>query len=154
MQKPAAELLGTFFLVFAGTAASVINDVSGAKEKGITAGISVGAVIALEALFAGPITAASMNPARFLAPALVSAQLANLLIYLTAPVLGALLAVLSCRCVQEEGCCPLTPKPTRAKLNQGVNHGGSAGNAREPAGGERMAARGLNRTSSHARLRL
>jgi aquaporin Z len=39
----------------------------GAREKGITAGIAIGAVIALEALFAGPISGASMNPARPLA---------------------------------------------------------------------------------------
>ena len=37
---------------------------TGAKEKGITAGIAVGAVIALEAMFAGPICGASMNPIR------------------------------------------------------------------------------------------
>ena len=90
----------------------ILSVSTGAKEKGITAGIAVGAVIALEALFAGPITGASMNPARSLAPALVSAQLGNLWIYLAAPVLGALLAVVACRCVKEEGCCPITPKPT------------------------------------------
>jgi aquaporin Z len=66
---------------------------SGAKEKGIMAGVAVGAVIALEALFAGPICGASMNPARSLAPALVSLRLEPLWVYLTAPVLGAALAV-------------------------------------------------------------
>ena len=45
---------------------------TGAAEKGITAGIAVGAVIGLEAMFAGPICGASMNPARSLAPALIS----------------------------------------------------------------------------------
>ncbi len=78
---------------------------TGAKEKGITAGIVVGAVIGLEALFAGPICGASMNPARSLAPALVSLHLASLWIYLVAPVLGALMGVVACRCVREEGCC-------------------------------------------------
>src|SRR6266851_9193544 len=96
-----------------GTLMLVILSVStGAKEKGITAGIAVGAVIGLEAMFAGPVSGASMNPARSVAPALVSGHLAHLWIYLAAPVLGALLAVLSCRCVQEEGCCPITSKPT------------------------------------------
>lgn len=66
---------------------------SGAKEKGITAGIVVGAVIATEAMMAGPICGASMNPARSLGPALVSGQAGNLWIYLAAPVLGTLLAV-------------------------------------------------------------
>lgn len=66
---------------------------TGAKEKGITAGLVVGAVIALEAMFAGPICGASMNPARSLAPALVSGHTEHLWIYLLAPVLGTLLAV-------------------------------------------------------------
>src|SRR5207249_1485834 len=84
----------------------VILSVSiGAKERGITAGIAVGAVIALEAMFAGPICGASMNPARSLAPALVSGQLASVWIYLLAPPLGASLAVLACRCVRDEPCC-------------------------------------------------
>ena len=66
---------------------------TGAKEKGIMAGVAVGAVIALEALFAGPVSGASMNPARSLAPALVSVNVKDLWIYLTAPVAGAILAV-------------------------------------------------------------
>jgi aquaporin Z len=82
----------------------ILNVSTGAKERGITAGIAVGSVIALEALFAGPISGASMNPARSLAPALVSQHLANLWIYLVAPVAGALLAVVGCRCVRKD-CC-------------------------------------------------
>jgi aquaporin Z len=62
---------------------------TGAKEKGIMAGVAVGAVIAVEALFAGPVSGASMNPARSLAPALVTLQLESLWIYLAAPVVGA-----------------------------------------------------------------
>jgi aquaporin Z len=71
----------------------ILNVSHGAKEKGITAGIVVGSVIALEALFAGPICGASMNPARSLAPAIVSGHLEHLWIYLVAPVLGMLLAI-------------------------------------------------------------
>ncbi len=78
---------------------------SGAKEKGIMAGAAVGAVIGLEALFAGPISGASMNPARSLAPAVVSADLQYVWLYLTAPVIGALLAVFGCRFVHVGGCC-------------------------------------------------
>lgn len=62
---------------------------TGAKEKGIMAGVAVGAVIALEAMFAGPVCGASMNPARSLAPAIVSGRIAELWIYLCAPVIGA-----------------------------------------------------------------
>ncbi|MEW6161025.1 MAG: MIP family channel protein [Verrucomicrobiota bacterium] len=83
----------------------ILNVSTGAKEKGITAGIAVGSVIGFEALFAGPISGASMNPARSFAPALVGMHLDHLWIYLVAPVLGALLAVVACRCVQPEGCC-------------------------------------------------
>jgi aquaporin Z len=78
---------------------------TGAKEKGITAGIAVGAVIALEALFAGPICGASMNPARSLAPAAASGRLDNLWVYLLAPVVGAALAAPACWCVQGRKCC-------------------------------------------------
>lgn len=72
---------------------TVLSVSTGAKEKGITAGIAVGSVIAVEAMFAGPICGASMNPARSFAPALVSGHLASLWIYLLAPCIGAVIAV-------------------------------------------------------------
>lgn len=100
MQSFVLEVVLTWFLMLV-----ILNVSTGAKEKGITAGIAVGAVIALEAMFAGPISGASMNPARSLAPAVVSGNLTSLWVYLVAPVLGALLAVASCRCVQSAGCC-------------------------------------------------
>jgi MIP family channel proteins len=73
---------------------------TGAKEKGIMAGVAVGAVIAVEALFAGPVSGASMNPARSLAPALVTLRLGSLWIYLVAPVLGAAVGVIVWRSLQ------------------------------------------------------
>ena len=78
---------------------------TGAREKGITAGIVIGSVITLEALFAGPVCGASMNPARSLGPAVVSKHFEQLWIYLLAPVLGASIGVLGCCCVRETGCC-------------------------------------------------
>jgi aquaporin Z len=93
---PAGSTLQSFILEFLLTALLmliVLNVSHGAREKGITAGITVGATIALEALFAGPVCGASMNPARSLAPAIVSGHLEHLWIYLTATVLGALVAV-------------------------------------------------------------
>jgi aquaporin Z len=83
----------------------ILSVSTGAKEKGITAGVAIGAVIALEAMFAGPICGASMNPARSLAPAVVSGHLEYLWIYLAAPALGAILAVPACCGVRERGCC-------------------------------------------------
>jgi aquaporin NIP len=94
------ESILTFFLML-----TILNVSTGSKEKGITAGIAVGAVIALEALFAGPICGASMNPARSLAPAIVSGHLEHVWLYLVAPPLGAGAAMLACRCVREDGCC-------------------------------------------------
>lgn len=97
------ELILTAILMFA-----ILGVSTGAAEKGITAGIVVGSVIGLEAMFAGPICGASMNPARSLAPALVSGHIQYLWIYLVAPVIGAFVGVLGCRCVRESGCCQLT----------------------------------------------
>lgn len=94
------EIALTFLLMLV-----ILSVSTGAKEKGITAGIAVGAVILLEAMFAGPICGASMNPARSLAPALVSGQIGSLWIYLTAPMIGALLAIPACISVREPGCC-------------------------------------------------
>jgi aquaporin Z len=94
------ELVLSFLLMLV-----ILNVSSGAKEKGITAGIAVGAVIGLEAMFAGPICGASMNPARSFAPAVVSGHLEQLWVYLAGPLLGAWLAVPACCGVREAGCC-------------------------------------------------
>ena len=102
------EAILTFLLML-----TILNVSTGAKEKGITAGIAVGSIIALEAMFAGPICGASMNPARSFAPALVAGHFQHLWIYLVAPVVGATLATLACRCVREAGCCT-EPKPQKA----------------------------------------
>lgn len=83
---------------------TILSVSTGAKEKGITAGIAIGAVVGLEAMFAGTICGASMNPARSLAPALVSGHLEHLWLYLLAPVVGALIAVPLFRGVRGPGC--------------------------------------------------
>ncbi len=75
---------------------------TGARERGITAGIVVGSVIALEALFAGPICGASMNPARSVAPAVVSLNVTHLWIYIAAPICGSLLGVMLGRYLQDD----------------------------------------------------
>lgn len=83
----------------------ILNVSTGSKEKGLTAGIAIGALIALEAMFAGPISGASMNPARSLAPALWSGHWEHLWIYLLAPVAGTLAAVPLCFGVRDRACC-------------------------------------------------
>src|SRR6266404_6245031 len=110
---PAGSELQSFILEFVLTfllMLTILNVSTGAKEKGLIAGIAVGAVIGLEALFAGPICGASMNPARSLAPAIVSGRLDDVWIYLAAPVLGASLAVPLCVCVHDPSCCCVAAK--------------------------------------------
>ena len=94
------ELILTFFLMVV-----IINVSTGSKEAGMMAGIAIGSVVLLEALFAGPITNASMNPARSLAPNIVSGNIKGLWLYILAPIIGALLAVVSCKFVKHENCC-------------------------------------------------
>lgn len=91
------EALLTFFLMFV-----IIHVSQGALEKGLMAGVAIGGMVALEAIFAGPVTGASMNPVRSLAPAIVSGQISFLWIYLTAPFLGAALAVGSSNLIKNQ----------------------------------------------------
>ena len=101
---PAPGTLGATFLT-AALMLVILSVSTGAKEKGITAGIAIGATVGLEAMFAGPVCGASMNPARSLAPALVSGHLEHLWLYPVATILGALLAVPLCIGVRDPGCC-------------------------------------------------
>jgi aquaporin Z len=104
LQAFAMETILSFLLMFV-----ILNVSTGAMEKGIMAGVAVGGTIAFEALIGGPVTGASMNPARSLGPALVSGQLESLWLYLTAPVLGTFLAHPTCRWIQGSECC--VPEP-------------------------------------------
>ncbi len=94
------ELVMTFILMYV-----ILNVSTGAKEVGIMAGAAIGATVGLEAMFGGPVSGASMNPARSLGPALVSGHLEYLWLYLLVPVLGALLAVYACRFTKGPDCC-------------------------------------------------
>ena len=94
------ELILTFFLMVV-----IINVSTGSKEIGTMAAIAIGGVILLEAMFAGPITKASMNPIRSIAPALFTGNFQYLWLYITAPITGAILAVSSCKLVKDNNCC-------------------------------------------------
>lgn len=98
------EFFLTLMLMFV-----VLSVSTGSREQGAFAGVAVGALIALEALFAGPISGASMNPARSFAPALVSGKLEFVWIYLTAPVLGSLVGVLVHRLICGPDLCGALP---------------------------------------------
>ena len=84
----------------------ILSVATGAKEKGFMAGIAIGGTVALNALWAGPISGASMNPARTLGPAVMAGQLGPLWLYIVGPCVGAALAVAVCRAVHQKGeCC-------------------------------------------------
>jgi aquaporin Z len=108
LQSLLVEIILTAILMFV-----ILSVTAGDKAKQITAGMAIGSTIALAALFAGPVSGASMNPARSLAPALIAWQLNTLWIYLAGPVLGATLAVLVYRCSREAGCSPIPAKETK-----------------------------------------
>jgi aquaporin NIP len=78
------EIVLTFFLVFV-----VMAVATDTRAVGEAAAIAIGGTVAFDALFGGPISGASMNPARSLGPALVAPRLDGLWIYLLAPVVGA-----------------------------------------------------------------
>ena len=88
LQSFILEFILTFFLMFV-----IINVATGSKEQGIVAGLAIGSTVLLEAMFAGPISGASMNPARSIAPALISGHTEHLWIYIVATITGAALAI-------------------------------------------------------------
>ena len=89
MQSFVLEFLLTFFLMLV-----IIHVATGSKEQGMFAGLAIGSTVLLEAMFAGPICGASMNPIRSISPAVVSGHLEHLWLYIAAPVLGAISAIL------------------------------------------------------------
>ena len=88
MQSFILEFMLTFFLMLV-----IIQVAKGSKEQGLFAGIAIGSVVLLEAMFAGPISGASMNPARSLGPAIVSGAMKQVWIYVAAPLPGAIASI-------------------------------------------------------------
>jgi aquaporin NIP len=86
------ELVLTFILMFV-----IVAVATDTRAVGDAAAIAIGGTVGLDALFGGPVTGASMNPARSLGPALVSGDVHGLWLYLVAPPLGAALAALTHR---------------------------------------------------------
>lgn len=92
LQSFILEFILTYFLMLV-----IINVSQGSKEVGVLAGIAIGATVGLEAMFAGPVSGASMNPVRSLAPGILSGNISTLYIYILAPIAGAILATLTWR---------------------------------------------------------
>ncbi len=89
VQSLILETVLSFLLMF------VIFNSTDTKAHAKFAGLAIGATVALEALFAGPICGASMNPARSLAPAVVSGHTEHLWLYIVGPMAGTVLAALT-----------------------------------------------------------
>src|SRR5687768_712901 len=88
MQTLILEFILTFLLMLV-----IINVATGSKEQGLFAGMAIGSVVLLEAMFAGPVSGASMNPARSLAPAVISGKMDHVWIYTVSPIAGAIAAI-------------------------------------------------------------
>lgn len=92
------EALLTFFLMFV-----IMAMATDTRAVGQAAVFAIGPTVALEALFAGPISGASMNPARSLAPAQVSFTWTAQWVYLVAPLFGAIVGALVYRWLRQAG---------------------------------------------------
>jgi aquaporin NIP len=91
------ELVLTFFLMFV-----IMAVATDTRAVGEAAAIAVGATVGLDAMFGGPISGASMNPARSTGPAIVSGDLHALWLYIVAPLLGAALAAVTYQLLRDE----------------------------------------------------
>jgi MIP family channel proteins len=91
------ELVMTFFLMFV-----IMAVATDARAVGEAAAIAIGGTVGLDAMFGGPISGASMNPARSTGPAVVSGDLHALWLYLVAPLIGASLAALTYQFIRDE----------------------------------------------------
>lgn len=95
------ELVLSFFLMFV-----IMAVATDTRAVGEAAAIAIGATIGLDAMFGGPISGASMNPIRSLAPALVSGNLHALWLYILAPILGTSIGALLYQLIRDEPTAP------------------------------------------------
>jgi aquaporin NIP len=101
LQSMVLEFLLTFLLMFV-----IMSVATGSKEVGQTAGLAIGLTVGLEAIFAGPISGASMNPARSFGPALVGLHFDHHWIYWLGPLTGATLGALTYNLLRPENHPP------------------------------------------------
>ena len=91
------ELVLTFFLMFV-----IIAVATDTRAVGEAAAIAIGGTVGLDAMFGGPISGASMNPARSLGPAVVGGDLHALWLYIVAPLVGASLGAFTYQFIRAE----------------------------------------------------
>jgi aquaporin NIP len=91
------ELVMSFFLMFV-----IMAVATDTRAVGEAAAIAIGGTVGLDAMFGGPISGASMNPARSAGPALISGDIHALWLYFVAPILGASLAALTYQLIRDE----------------------------------------------------
>jgi aquaporin NIP len=89
------EIVLTFFLIFV-----IMAVATDTRAVGEAAALAIGATVGLDAMFGGPISGASMNPARSLGPGLVAGELASVWLYVAAPLVGASLGALAYQAVR------------------------------------------------------
>jgi aquaporin NIP len=104
------ELVLSFFLMFV-----IMAVATDTRAVGEAAAIAIGGTVGLDAMFGGPISGASMNPARSIGPALVSGELHALWLYIVAPIAGASLAALTYQLIRSEPSAPSTVGPAPAE---------------------------------------
>jgi MIP family channel proteins len=110
-QSLALEIVLTFFLMFV-----IISVATDTRAVGQAAALAIGGTVGLEAIFAGPISGASMNPARSLAPALISGTWTAQWLYVVGPLVGALLGAFAYQFIRGEHAQPsTTPHPDLAE---------------------------------------
>lgn len=107
----AYELILTAFLMFV-----IISVATDTRAVGSAAALAIGGTVALDAVFGGPVTGASMNPARSLGPALATGDLSDLWLYLAAPVVGAALGGGAYQLIRGSGSAAVSaPAPARPR---------------------------------------
>jgi aquaporin NIP len=104
------ELVLTFFLMFV-----IMAVATDTRAVGEAAAIAIGGTVGLDAMFGGPVSGASMNPARSIGPALASGDVHALWLYVLAPLAGAALGALSYQFVRGEPEGRVTDRPASVR---------------------------------------
>jgi aquaporin Z len=115
-----------------GLVSTILGTASSAQNVGPLSAIAVGGYIALAGLWAGPVSGASMNPVRSLAPALVRADFAHFWVYLAGPLIGAMVAVAFAHVLRGRGRDRVATRAAQGDSGTEDHRGGGADGTEEP----------------------